>query len=133
MRSLVAGGRAATVITSEDIAAALATKGYYEVSAGSLDDGDLITAFMAALGKLQPGRARKIEADPAFTWIFARLSADGTLGCLDPADQADVDYFLWEYLWTDLVNAAPAGCVFGQSPSNASLFMFTREELVDEA
>jgi len=118
---------------ASEITAALATKGYYEVSEGSLDDGDLITAFMAALRQLLPGRARKIEADPEFSWIFARLSADGTLGELDPEDQADVDYFLWEYLWVDLARAAPAGCVFGQSEGNAGLFMFTRKELVDEA
>jgi hypothetical protein len=114
-----------------EITAALATRGYYEVSEGSLDDGDLITAFMAALEQLRPDRAAAIKDDPEYTWMFARLSEDGTLGRLDDEDQADIDYFLWEYLWTELANAAPADCVFTQSEGNGSLFWFIKEGLVD--
>jgi len=112
------------------ITAALVTRGYYEVSEGSLDDSDLITAFITALEKLRPARVATINRDPEFAWIFARISEDDGLGHLDPEDQADVDYFLWEYLWTELANAAPAGCIFCASEGNASLFWFIKEDLL---
>jgi len=116
---------------ASEITAALVTRGYYVVSEGSCCEAALIPAFLGVLQELAPAVADALVHDSDNAWIVDRPMHDEGFADLDEAERECIDWFLWEDLWSALSKAAPVGCVFGQSPDNPSLFMFTRKELID--